>query len=73
MAHKEQRKSGRKKPDAPAQAIIDAALDLARERAWQTVRLSDIADKAGISLAQVYAAFPSKAAMVAFFRFFEAE
>jgi AcrR family transcriptional regulator len=64
MARKEPPKSRRKTPDASAQAIIDAALALAREEAWQTVSLSDIADKAGISLAQVYAAFPSKAAIV---------
>ena len=64
MARKEPPKSRRKTPDASAQAIIDAALALAREEAWQDVRLSDIADKAGISLAQVYAAFPSKAAIV---------
>ncbi len=64
MARKEPPKSRRKTPDASAQAIIDAALALAREEAWQTVSLSDIADKAGISLAQGYAAFPSKAAIV---------
>ena len=64
MARKAQAKPRRKKPGDPAQSIIDAALALARTRAWRTVSLSDIADQAGVSLAQVYAAFPSKAAIV---------
>jgi AcrR family transcriptional regulator len=64
MARKAQAKSRRKMPGDAAQGIIDAALALARTRAWRTVSLSDIADQAGVSLAQVYAAFPSKAAIV---------
>ncbi len=64
MARKEQSKSRRKVAGANAQGIIDAALVLARKRAWRDVRLSDIADQAGVSLAQVYAVFPSKAAIV---------
>ena len=64
MARKAQAKARRKRPGDAAQDIIDAALALARTRAWRTVSLSDIADRAGVSLAQVYAVFPSKAAIV---------
>ncbi len=64
MARKEQAKSRRKVPGDAPQDIIDAALILARTRAWRTISLSDIADEAGISLAQVYAEFASKAAIV---------
>ena len=64
MARKEQAKSRRERPSDAAQGIIDAALNLARTRAWRTISLSDIADEAGISLAQVYAVFSSKAAIV---------
>ena len=64
MARKEQAKSRRKRPSDAAQGIIDAALDLARTRAWRTISLSDIADQAGVPLAQVYASFQSKAAIV---------
>ena len=64
MARKEQAKSRRERPSDAAQGIIDAALNLAQTRAWRTISLSDIADEAGISLAQVYAVFSSKAAIV---------
>ena len=64
MARKEQAKSRRERPSDAAQGIIDAALNLARTRAWRTISLSDIADEAGISLAQVYAVFSSKSAIV---------
>lgn len=64
MARKDQAKSHRKKPRGVAEGIIDAALALARTRDWRTVSLSDIADEAGVSLAQVYAVFSSKAAIV---------
>ena len=64
MARKEQAKSRRERPSDAAQGIIDAALNLARTRAWRTISLSDIADEAGISLTQVYAVFSSKAAIV---------
>ena len=64
MARKDQAKSHRKKPSGVAEGIIDAALALARTRDWRTVSLSDIADEAGVSLAQVYTVFSSKAAIV---------
>ncbi len=64
MARKDQAKSHRKKPSGVAEGIIDAALALARTRDWRTVSLSEIADEAGVSLAQVYTVFSSKAAIV---------
>ncbi len=42
--------------------IFEAAMSLAAERRWRDVRLAEIADEAGVSLAAVAAAFPSKAA-----------
>lgn len=64
MARKAQEKSRRKVSGDAAQGIIDAALALARTQAWRSVSLSDIADQAGVSLAQVYATFPSKSAII---------
>ena len=37
--------------------IVDAALDLADERGWANVRLYQVADRAGLSLAEVGAEF----------------
>lgn len=51
----------------PRQHIIDVALRLAAERSWSGLALSDIAAAANVSLADLYAAFPSKAAILAAF------
>ncbi len=45
--------------------IVKAAMTLAAERSWRTVSLNDIAEKAGITLAQLHELFSSKAAIVA--------
>lgn len=42
-----------KKPD-PVQRIVDAAFSLAAERGWRSTTLADIAEAAGMSLAELY-------------------
>ena len=49
-----------KKTDVSKQ-IIDAAMSLAAERGWRDLALPDIAAAAGLSLAQVYPVYRSKA------------
>ncbi len=44
--------------------IIDAALTLAAARGWQRTGLADIAAKAGVTLAELRGAFPSKASIL---------
>ena len=43
--------------------ILDAALELARERGWANVRLYQVAERAGVSLAQVGAEFRDQDAL----------
>lgn len=47
--------------------LIDALLDLAGERAWHTITMTDIADRAGVTLAEFRHHFPSKGAILAAF------
>lgn len=44
--------------------IIDAAMQLIAGRGWRNVALGDIAGAANLSLAQLYAVFPSKLAVL---------
>jgi AcrR family transcriptional regulator len=53
----------RKTEDIPGR-IVSAALELAASDGWRVVSLSDIAAKAGVSLAELREAFSSKAAIV---------
>lgn len=57
--------------DAPRsdgrEAAVDALMRLAAERDWSDIDLPDIAEAAGLSLAQLRAAFPSKGAVLAAF------
>ena len=53
-----------KRKDA-SQTIIESALALAASRGWARVGLGDIAEAAGVSLAEMRAEFPSKHAIVA--------
>jgi AcrR family transcriptional regulator len=53
-----------RRPDR-SQQILDAALRLAAERGWRDLTLAEIAAAAGVSLAQLHAAFPSKPAILA--------
>ena len=54
-------------PTTPRGRIIEAALRLAVERAWSDVSLLDIADSAGMNLAELRKEFASKAAIVSGF------
>lgn len=52
---------------APKDAIIEALMELAGERVWDDVTITDIATRANISLADFRDAFPSKGAVLAAF------
>jgi AcrR family transcriptional regulator len=49
----------------PRARIVDALMELAGERAWEDISISDIAARAGVSLADFRDAFPSKGAVLA--------
>lgn len=51
-------------PADPKPAIIAAALTLAADKSWSEITLPEIAAAAGLSLAQLYRAFPSKPAIL---------
>ncbi len=53
----------RKKVD-PRQKIIDASLKLAEERGWRRLALPEIAEAAGVSLAELYRHFVGKQAIL---------
>ena len=57
--------SGAGKRRDASQAIIESALTLAANRGWSRVGLGDIAEAAGVSLAELRLEFPSKQAIVA--------
>lgn len=44
--------------------IIDALMDLAAERDWDRIELGEIAERAGVTLAEFRDAFPSKGAIL---------
>src|SRR5215468_6476709 len=48
----------------PSKSAIAAALRLAAERGWADLALADIAAEAKLSLAELYATYPSKAAIL---------
>ncbi|WP_282607657.1 TetR/AcrR family transcriptional regulator [Pelagibius sp. Alg239-R121] len=52
-----------KKADIP-QHVIDTAMDLAREKGWRELSLTDIAEAAKLPLSQVYDVYPSKQAIL---------
>jgi AcrR family transcriptional regulator len=52
-----------RKSDIPGR-IVEAALNLAVRQGWRHTSISAIAAEAGLDLAQVHAAFPSKASIV---------
>ena len=55
------------KPASPKDAIIEALMELAGERVWEDLPISDIATRANLSLADFRDAFPSKGAVLAGF------
>ncbi|WP_051955803.1 TetR/AcrR family transcriptional regulator [Beijerinckia mobilis] len=56
-----------KAPGDVKNAIIDALLELAGERRWEDITLSDIAARANVTLSEFRDAFPSKGAILAAF------
>ena len=52
---------------APKDAIIEALMELAGERTWEDISISDVATRANLSLADFRDAFPSKGAVLAGF------
>jgi AcrR family transcriptional regulator len=54
-------------PKDPRNAIIEALLELAGERAWEDITLSDVAIRANLSLSTFRDLFPSKGAVLASF------
>jgi AcrR family transcriptional regulator len=49
---------------ASEDAVIDAALKLAETRGWRRTSLADIADEAGLGIAELYKRFRSKGAIL---------
>jgi AcrR family transcriptional regulator len=54
-------------PRDPRTRIIDALMELAAERQWEDITLSELAERAGVSLSQFRDCFPSKGAALAGF------
>lgn len=54
-------------PKDPRDAIIEALMDLASERSWDDITISDVAARANVSLATFRDFFPSKGAILAAF------
>lgn len=54
-------------PKDPRNAIIDALMELASERNWEDITISDVAARANISLATFRDFYPSKGAVLAGF------
>ncbi len=54
-------------PKDPRNAIIDALMELAAERNWEDITISDIAARANVSLAAFRDFYPSKGAVLAGF------
>jgi AcrR family transcriptional regulator len=52
------------KPADPRQLVVDALMTLAAENRWAAITLPEIAEKAGISLADLRDLFPSKGAIL---------
>ncbi|WP_298357636.1 TetR/AcrR family transcriptional regulator [Rhodoblastus sp.] len=46
----------------PREKIVDALMGLAAEKPWEEISLADLADRAGVTLAQFRDLFPSKGA-----------
>jgi len=64
---KQERKSVAAIPKDPKNAIIDALLELASERTWEDITISDIASRANVSLAAFRDCFPSKGSVLSAF------
>lgn len=60
--------SGRASGNSLEEAAVAAALALAERQPWTQVTLGDIAEEAGVSLAELMQLFPSKTAILAAFQ-----
>ncbi|MGO9392969.1 TetR family transcriptional regulator [Rhodoblastus sp.] len=61
---------GRKKPQGGGdlrEKLVDALMALAAEKPWEEISISDVADRAGATIAQFRDAFPSKGAVLGAF------
>lgn len=54
-------------PKSARDSIVDALMELAAERRWEEISISDVAGRAGASLSQFRDAFPSKGAVLGAF------
>jgi AcrR family transcriptional regulator len=52
-------------PGNGSDPVVEAALALAAEKGWRDLALADIAEAAGLSMAALYAQYPSKTAILA--------
>jgi len=59
--------SGAERPKDVKTRIIEALMELAAERAWEDITISDVANRAHVTLSQFRDAFPSKGAALAGF------
>ena len=55
------------KPIPSRDAVVEALMRLASDRPWNDIELADIAEEAGVSLAQMRDLFPSKGAVLGAF------
>ena len=53
------------KPPGTRERIVEALMELAAEREWNDFSLSDVAERAGVSLGEFRESFPSKGAVLA--------
>ena len=65
MAKRSSKAAKAKASSGAQRPIIDAALELAAEKGWRDLALADIAEAAGLSIAALYAQYPSKSAILA--------
>jgi AcrR family transcriptional regulator len=65
MAKRSSKASKAKVSSGAQRPVIDAALELAAEKGWRDLALADIAEAAGLSMAALYAQYPSKSAILA--------
>jgi AcrR family transcriptional regulator len=64
MADAQKRQKQSHPPSDVREKIIDALMGLAAERAWDEISLTDVADRASVSLTQFRDNFPSKGAVL---------
>ena len=58
------KKSSRARQKDPAERLREAAFAFAAEGRWRDLSLSEIAERAGLSIAETYAIYPSKRALM---------